>query len=112
LTEDKIERRKLLTANLAGKNITTADVREIRFQPSQQTGRHVHPCAVVGYIVEGTAIYQIEGEAAQILTTGAAFYEPADTIIEKFDNASSSDTMTFIACYLLQGEQELIRMLT
>jgi quercetin dioxygenase-like cupin family protein len=111
MTEYTIERRNLLAANLGGRKVTTADMREIRFQPGQRTGRHLHPCAVVGYIVEGTAVYQIEGEAEQMLPTGSAFYEPADKVIAKFNNASTSETMTFIACYLLDGEQDLIRML-
>lgn len=112
MIEDRIERRKLLTANVGGRNVTTADIREIRFEPGQQTGRHLHPCAVVGYIVDGTAVYQIEGEAEQILPKGSAFYEPANKIIAKFNNASNSEPMTFIACYLLDGEQDLIQLLS
>jgi quercetin dioxygenase-like cupin family protein len=111
MTVKSIERRKLLTADIGGRSVTSADIREIRFEPSQQTGRHFHPCPVVGYIVEGTAVYQIEGQTERILPTGSAFYEPADTVIAKFDNASNSEPMTFIACYLLSGEQDLIHML-
>ncbi|HEY6334145.1 MAG TPA: cupin domain-containing protein [Blastocatellia bacterium] len=112
MTQHSIERKKLLTADIGGKNVTSVDVREIRFEPAQQTGRHFHPCPVVGYIVEGTAVYQIDGQTEKILPTGSAFYEPADTVIAKFDNASDSQPMTFITCYLLNGDQDLIRMLT
>ena len=56
-------------------------------------------------------MYQIEGESAQTLPAGSAFYEPADTVIANFGNASDSEPMTFVAFYLLDGEQELIRML-
>jgi hypothetical protein len=66
-------------------------------EPGQQAGRHLHPCAVVGYIVEGTA--------------GSAFYEPADTIIANFGDASDLEPMTFVALYLLDGEQDPFRML-
>ena len=86
-------------------------MREICLGPGQQGGRHPHPCAVLGYIVSGTALYQIDGEAVQTLPAGSAFYEPADTIIANFGNASDSEPMTFVALYLLDGEQELIRML-
>jgi quercetin dioxygenase-like cupin family protein len=65
----------------------------------------------VGYIAEGTAVYQIEGEATQTLPAGSAFYEPAQTEIAIFRNASDSQPMTFIAFYLLDGDQELIQML-
>jgi quercetin dioxygenase-like cupin family protein len=96
---------------LGNRNVSSIDVREIRLEPGQQAGRHLHPCAVLGYIVEGSAIYQIEGEEAQVLPAGSAFYEPADTVIANFGNASETESMQFVAFYLLDGEQELIEML-
>ncbi|HEX4319541.1 MAG TPA: cupin domain-containing protein [Acidobacteriaceae bacterium] len=111
MTQLPIERKHLLTALLGSRNVTSVEVRQIDFQPGQQTGRHLHPCAVVGYIVSGTASLQIEGQPAQPLPAGSAFHEPANTVIAAFDNASNSEPMTFIACYLLDGDQELIQML-
>jgi quercetin dioxygenase-like cupin family protein len=111
MTQTAIERRHLLTAGIGGRNVTTVDVREIQFQPDQKTGRHFHPCAVVGYIVAGAALFQIEGQPEQTLAAGSAFYEPADAVIARFDNASITEPMKFIACYLLDGAQDLIRML-
>jgi quercetin dioxygenase-like cupin family protein len=111
MTIETIDRHPLRTAAIGGRNVTSVDVREIRFQPGQETGRHLHPCPVVGYIVDGAAIFQIEGQPEETLPTGSAFYEPADTVIARFDNASNSAPMTFIAFYLLDSEQELIRML-
>jgi quercetin dioxygenase-like cupin family protein len=87
------------------------DVREITLAAGQKTGRHLHPCTVVGYIASGTAIYQIEGEPAQTLQAGGAFHEPANTVISQFSNASNTEPLTFIAFYLLDGEQELITIL-
>jgi quercetin dioxygenase-like cupin family protein len=106
-----VERKQLLAAALGNRNVTTVDIREITLAPGQKAGRHLHACAVVGYIAEGTAIYEIEGEPAKLLRTGAAFYEPANAIIAEFGNASATESMKFIACYLLDGEQELITML-
>lgn len=93
------------------RRIDSVDVREIRLEPNQQSGRHLHPCTVVGYIVSGTAVYQIEGENEQILPSGSAFCEPANAVIANFGNASSTEPMTFVAFYLKNGEQDLIRML-
>src|ERR1700748_400204 len=106
-----IQRKQLLTAVLGNRNVSSIDVREIRLAPGQQAGRHLHPCAVLGYIVEGTATYQIEGEAKQILPAGSAFHAPAGAIIANFGNASDSEPMTFVAFYLLNGDQDLIQML-
>jgi quercetin dioxygenase-like cupin family protein len=111
MSADTIIRKPLLTAAIGKRNVTSVEVREIKFRPSQQTGLHRHPCPVVGYIAEGTAVFQIEGQPEQELPAGSAFYEPAETVILRFDNASSTDNMKFIAYYLLDGKQELIEML-
>ncbi len=111
MTTATVERKQLLAAALGNLNASSADVREITLGPGIKGGRHLHPCAVLGYIVRGTAIYQIEGQPVQTLQTGSAFYEPADTIIAEFGNASETEPLTFIAFYLLNGEQELITML-
>ncbi|MBV8274245.1 MAG: cupin domain-containing protein [Verrucomicrobia bacterium] len=111
MSQPPIERKELLKTVFKNGVFTSADVREIRLEPGQQGGRHLHPCAVLGYIVKGTAIYQIEGEAEQILPAGSAFHEPAGAIIANFGNASDSEPMTFVAFYLLNGDQELIQML-
>jgi quercetin dioxygenase-like cupin family protein len=106
-----ITRKPLLKALLGNRNVDAVDVREIRFAPSQQTGRHLHPCTVVGYIAEGTAVFQIEGQPPQTLPAGSAFHEPAQTIMADFRNASDSEPLTFITFYLLDGDQDLITML-
>ncbi|HEY2038452.1 MAG TPA: cupin domain-containing protein [Edaphobacter sp.] len=106
-----IERKQLLAKAFAKREIDSVDVREIRLEPNQQAGRHLHPCTVVGYIVSGTAVYQVEGEEKQILPSGSAFCEPTDAVIANFGNASSTEPMTFVAFYLKDGEQDLIRML-
>jgi quercetin dioxygenase-like cupin family protein len=111
MSQPPIERKELLKAVFKNGVFTSADVREITLQPGQRAGRHLHPCAVLGYIAAGSALYQIEGEPEQILTAGSAFYEPAGAIIAEFGNVSDSEPMTFIAFYLLNGEQDLIQML-
>ena len=109
--KNEIIRKPLLNASLGEKTITSVDVREITFGPGEQTGRHKHPCPVIGFIAEGAALLEVEGEAPQELPAGSCFYEPAEKIILRFDNASSRKPMKFIAHYLLNGKQELIEML-
>jgi quercetin dioxygenase-like cupin family protein len=109
--QNSILRKPLLNVVLGPKTFTSVDVREITFAPGQQTGRHKHPCPVVGFVAEGTALLEVEGESPQHLPAGSSFYEPAEKIILRFDNESSSAPMKFIAHYLLNGKQELIEML-
>jgi quercetin dioxygenase-like cupin family protein len=108
---NNIVRNHLLTADLGERTVTSVEIKEITFEPGQTAGLHLHPCPVTGYIAKGTAIMQVEGQEPIILNTGAAFYEPADTHIAQFSNYSESEPMTFIAFYLLNGKQELIKML-
>jgi quercetin dioxygenase-like cupin family protein len=111
MNQPAIQRKQILKAGLGNRNVSSADVREIRLEPGQQSGRHLHPCAVLGYIVAGTAVYQVEGQVEEILPAGSAFYEAANSVIANFGNASDTEAMVFVAFYLLDGEQELIRML-
>lgn len=106
-----IIRNHLLTAELSKRQVTSVEIKEITLGPGQKAGLHLHPCPVTGYIAKGTAIMQIQGQEEQILNEGQAFYEPADTNIAQFSNYSTTDSMTFIAFYLLNGQQELIKML-
>jgi quercetin dioxygenase-like cupin family protein len=111
MAQQTITRKPLLSAALKNKTVTSVDVREITFQPGQETGLHKHPCPVFGYIAEGEAVLQVKGELPQHLPAGSAFYEPAETVILRFDNASTEKGMRFICFYLLEGQQELIEML-
>lgn len=108
-----IIRKALLTAALEGDPaVSTVEIKHIDLAPGQRAGRHMHPCPVVGYIAKGAVDFQIEGGPVETLRAGAAFYEPAGVTISRFDNASESEPLTFIAFYLLgAGEDELIRML-
>ena len=90
------------------------EVRSARIElgAGQESGRHRHPCDVVGYIAAGTIRFQVEGEEERTLRAGDAFHEPAGAPIAHFDNASADEPVTFIAFYLLPpGEDTLIEML-
>jgi quercetin dioxygenase-like cupin family protein len=106
-----VERKNVLTVELGGWNVTSADVVEVRLKGGQQGGRHMHPCAVLGYILEGIAVLEIEGEEVRTLPAGSAFYEPDGVVVANFGNASQSEPMKFVAFYLKNGEQELIKLL-
>ncbi len=108
---NKVVRTPILTVPLtAAKTIDHVRGVSIDFAPSQRTGRHQHPIPVVGYIVSGTIAFQVEGQPARTLHAGEAFYEPADTTIAVFDNASNSEPAKFVGFYLMgAGETEVVR---
>jgi quercetin dioxygenase-like cupin family protein len=111
IAQNTIVRKPLLKVSTGTRTVTTVDIREITLAPAQKTGYHKHPCPVVGYIVSGTALIQVEGDSAKVVKAGEAFYEPAGMPMAHFDNTSTTEPLKFICYYLLNGDQELIQML-
>ena len=52
-----------------------------------------------------------EGKEAVILKEGDSFYEPKNTIILHFDNASKDKPMTFIAFYLKENKEVNVQII-
>ncbi|KAB8143131.1 cupin domain-containing protein [Chloroflexia bacterium SDU3-3] len=111
-TTQRSARQHLLTAALAEERaVERVEVVEVTLAPRQAAGLHLHPCPVVGCVLAGSIRVQVEGQPAQVLGPGDAFYEPADTPVPHFDNLGD-EPARFVACYLLgAGQHELIRML-
>ncbi|MFL6604959.1 MAG: hypothetical protein ACJ8R9_26985 [Steroidobacteraceae bacterium] len=105
-----ISRKTLMTASIDGqKTVDRVEVREIYIPAHQKPGAHIHPCPVVGNIVMGTILFQVDGQPVQMLKAGDAFFEPANTKIVQFDTAEQP--AKFIAYFLLgKDEQNVIKM--
>jgi quercetin dioxygenase-like cupin family protein len=108
-----IVRKSLLSVPIAGgRKVSRLEIKQIELEPGQETGLHLHPIPVAGYIARGTIRFQLEGGPLLMLPAGSAFFEPANTRVLHFDNASPQDAATFIAHYLLgEGDEQLIEML-
>lgn len=109
--QNNIVRNELQNINIGKREVSSIKIVEIEFQAGQKAPLHEHPCPIIGQIVSGTCLVQIEGEEPQILKSGDTFYEPAETPIIHFDNYSETEPMKFIAYYLTNGEEELIEIL-
>ena len=84
--------------------------REIKILPSRPAGLHVHNGPVFGSIVEGSVVYQIEGQPESVLRSGDVFYEPEGARIARFD--AQQDGVTFLAFFLLSpGQEPVLTML-
>lgn len=75
------------------------EVRRITIAPRHEAGLHVHNGPVFGSIESGSAVYQVEGEAAAVLGPGDVFHEPEGTRIARFD--AEEDGVTFLGYFLL-----------
>jgi quercetin dioxygenase-like cupin family protein len=94
------------------KEVTSVSVVRIDYAPAQRTGRHIHPMPVIGYVLEGSFIVKVSGGAETHYTVGQSIYEPAGTVIERFDNESPAKPAVLIAHYLAgPGQTELVRIL-
>lgn len=99
---------KLLTANFEPRQVVQVEVGDFHFKPGQVAPVHTHDAPAVGYVAKGQIIYQVEGEKPQILREGDAFYEPTDTRILRFDNASATEEAIFLDFNLEQVDEPFI----
>ncbi|WP_067170433.1 cupin domain-containing protein [Microtetraspora niveoalba] len=79
------------------------EVRRIVIAPGHAGGLHVHNGPVFGSIETGSAVYQIEGEAASVLGPGDVFYEPKAVRIARFD--AQDEGVTFLGYFLLSADE-------
>ncbi len=105
-------RTDLLSARLAAPApVERVQMTRIELAPGQAAGAHHHACDVVGTVLSGCIRFRIDGGDDMLLRAGAAFFEPRNTHVLHFDNASVDDPAVFLACYLLTADGgELITM--
>jgi len=106
-----ISRNELGNIAVTPATVSNVKVVSIHFPPAQKAPYHKHPCAVVGQIISGECLIQIEGQHPIILKAGDLFYEPANTPVIHFDNSSDKEPLLFTAYYLTNGEKELTEVL-
>ena len=109
--EQPLTRTVLMDARLGQvKDISHVEIREIRILPGYAAGQHVHNGPVVGSILAGSAIYQIEGQPDSVLRAGDVFFEPEGERIARFD--ATDEGVTFLGYFLLApGQDASITML-
>ncbi|MFZ0867303.1 MAG: cupin domain-containing protein [Candidatus Sulfotelmatobacter sp.] len=84
---------------LEGKHLKAILV-EVNYGPGEASPPHSHPCAVVGYVVEGILRTQVKGEPEMIYRAGESFYEAPNGIHLISANASATEPAKLVA-YLL-----------
>jgi len=109
--EQPLTRTVVMDARLGQvKDISHVEIREIRILPGYAAGPHVHNGPVVGSILAGSAIYQIEGQPDSVLRAGDVFFEPEGERIARFD--ATDEGVTFLGYFLLApGQDASITML-
>ena len=108
-----VTREPLATLQIKpGKAVDRVEVKRLTITPGGKTRLHTHPGPTISYIVQGTLIVKITGGEEKIFKPGEVIYEPGNTTIEKFDNASPAEPAVFITEYLLGADdKEIIHFL-
>jgi len=73
---------------------------EVRYGPGEASPPHSHPCAVIGYVAEGSLRTQVQGQPEMIYKAGQSFYEPPNGVHLVSANASTTEPAKLLA-YLI-----------
>jgi len=86
-----------------------ATVVEVHYGPGESSPPHSHPCAVIGYVVEGALRTQVKGQPEAIYKAGEGFYEAPNGVHLVSANASQTEAATFIAYFVCDHDTPLSR---
>jgi quercetin dioxygenase-like cupin family protein len=84
-----------------------ATIVEVTYGPGESSPPHTHPCAVIGYILEGTLRTQVEGEPEAIYKSGESFYESPNGVHMISANASQTKSAKFLAYFVCDHDAPL-----
>lgn len=77
---------------------------EVTYGPGESSPPHSHPCAVIGYIVEGSFRTQVKGEAEKVYEAGQSFYEAPNGVHQVSANASKDKPVKFTATFVCESD--------
>jgi quercetin dioxygenase-like cupin family protein len=100
---DDVVRTTLLEQRLPPLSTAAVEVRRITLQPGVSGGAHRHNGPVLGSIERGSVVLQVAGGPEQLLHAGDVFYEPADTVITRWD--ATAEGVQFLGYFLLAEGQ-------
>jgi quercetin dioxygenase-like cupin family protein len=68
------------------------------FEPAGAVGKHTHPGEEVGYVLEGSVEFEVEGKPRTTLKAGDSFFIPAGTVhaAKNAGNTSAKVLATYI----------------
>ena len=92
--------------HLDGANLK-ATIVEVTYGPGQSSPPHSHPCAVIGYIIQGALRTQVQGEAEATYKAGESFYEAPNGVHKISANASNKAPVKFLAYFVCDHDTPL-----
>ncbi len=77
------------------------------YAPGESDPPHSHPCAVIGYVIEGLYRSQVKGQAEAIYQAGESFYEAPNGVHQVSADASDKVPVKFLAYFVCDHETPL-----
>lgn len=77
-----------------------ATVVEVTLGPGESAPPHSHPCAVIGYVIQGALRTQVKGQAEAVYKAGQSFYEAPNGIHMLSASARSTAPVKFLAYFV------------
>lgn len=84
-----------------------ATVVEVNYGPGESSHPHTHPCAVIGYVVQGAIRTQVKGQPEALVQAGETFYEPPNGVHLISANASQTEPASFLAFFVCDHDSPL-----
>jgi len=72
---------------------------EVTYGPGESSPPHSHPCAVIGYVLEGAVRMQVKGEPEATYQAGQSFYESPNGVHSVSANSSKTKRARFLAYF-------------
>jgi len=80
---------------------------EVNYGPGEASPPHTHPCAVIGYVVEGALRMRVEGQPEKLYSAGDSFYEAPNGVHAVSANASPTQPAKLIAHFVCDHDAPL-----
>lgn len=86
----------LISRDLTGIPGKEAVMLTVEYLPGGASRPHRHDAHVFVYVLEGALLMQVDGQAAETLTTGQTFYESPQDVHRVSANASATEPVRFL----------------
>lgn len=81
---------------------------EVSYAPGGSSPSHRHPCAVVGYVIEGALRSKVNAGPDSVYKAGETFYEAPNDHHAVSANASKTEPVRFIAYFVCDHDAPLV----
>jgi quercetin dioxygenase-like cupin family protein len=95
--------RSLLSKDLAGVPGKEISMIAVEYAPGESTAAHTHDAQAMVYLLEGSIVMQVKGQAPVTLTPGQTWYEGPDDVHVISRNASNSTRAKYLV-FMVKGK--------